>query len=1525
MFSDYVKALLSYKKDDNVMSARTLQVLEKEIREDLIEAFELGEPIICENADLYDSSSSFVDFLFRLLNLTPPKRQANGDVRIDKLLDIEIAINTLKDKSEDLLNRVDQTYKANEFKFLDQNQKLASNLEGLGKIVEEFNSHFETFKELLNRQKMKFDEYQNYMDKLKSNSDSSVVVEECKNNYALSDCEGTIEKLEFNRQDLSLNLTKYEKQLSTLRDDNINLINDIQNCRENINLKQIENTNLTKKLNECKNLVRELEHKNVKLSMLLETENNVYQQLRQCLNDDDESSKSQKMDIDNLKKEIEIQANLTSDREGGKETLEELLNLKQREIDNLKRDLETQTNRTLDCEGEMEKLEELSDLKQREIEQLKYKLEETKNELALNSSNVKTLNDLIELQKISINDLKEEISIQKSSLPKTHEQEIERLKLSIEKCLSSKKQQESEIEQLKNKLKETEDELALNSSNVQTFKELNKFQISKIDNLEMQISNQKNLALKNNNQEIVKQNLLKCETKKAKYKTELTSKEKEIAEQNIQLKELQENLNKSKLENKQLVDQNNDFNLKIIKLENDLRDLQHSIYKEKISYQQDISNYKTQIQDLIYENKISGMIKNTSNDGDLENKFQQENALLVKAIDDIKSEKTTLSRQIDELKVSNKTYQSVVDYLNSLINAIKKHVSNKKFFYGLKHDHISNELKSDKNYVLQESNESPNWLHEWINLDFEVHCLSLEFREMFTRMYPQNYKNLNVVKEKLELLKSNFQIDDFENLDQIIVCQPFKDKLIAIFQEFDPSLSKPTKIKREHRESDNFITVKTEDQNLSGSSGVRNKSDEDFLKEVHDSISKIYKQHKEMFDLLKYMQDFDIENLNQYKENFKIILLNLHSTHDSRYHYEILIGYIEKYLKYVQKYINTDKLFSKCKDILQKYDPSVNLKPGAENLSFIMNQDFGLKNEPESDEEDLFDVSQTIEKELQWLDSVDRALMEIYDINDKVLCFTDAINNSEESIEECKLKLNENFQFDNSFKKIIDVYLKYNSLSEKLSSEIYALKTTFNSQEIKYDTETNEIFLSIPILKYFEEKNKKYNTLSKNINDEVQIIKKDLNIHEIVYNIDTDELNLSIPILNYQNKLKKKLRKATLVNKHVKKRIENEERKRKKLTDYTNRIKTSNKKCAKYNQFKNRLNEILDLKSRISFNRWPEMVSRIILDKISRITALEGNIKGIEEAIEEFKNNPIYQIEYPAEADGGSRRESMFKDINITNFLEEFEKVFLNMINRRVEIENEKKTIITACQTFVSRIFKYQTGLPPLENLDCTICFEPYETDTSYVKLECSDMHNFCYNCLDKLIVSSENPLSCPLCRNFVFPDMKYIIEKNHMGNIKKRRRSNTDELEKQFEEELNDKDKKIKKLQITVERLEEEKLNLMSNDKNETFFPTTSSDVNNKIFEVAYILSLMYGSLYKQFYDNTKSEMSKEINSEALRNILELEKHIDRSKKNALHVFFDFFMRHAKIITGQDLQILRQYEISEYINEITKNLELTI
>lgn len=73
----------SARERDNVLTMNLIHSLKRDIRNDVVDAFVRAGPLIDKHMELYDTSKSFLDFLFKLCQIQPLEHRANyDDVRI---------------------------------------------------------------------------------------------------------------------------------------------------------------------------------------------------------------------------------------------------------------------------------------------------------------------------------------------------------------------------------------------------------------------------------------------------------------------------------------------------------------------------------------------------------------------------------------------------------------------------------------------------------------------------------------------------------------------------------------------------------------------------------------------------------------------------------------------------------------------------------------------------------------------------------------------------------------------------------------------------------------------------------------------------------------------------------------------------------------------------------------------------------------------------------------------------------------------------------------------------------------------------------------------------------------------------------------------------------------------------------------------------------------------------------------------------------------------------------------------------
>lgn len=134
MFKELVKSMLKYKRDNSILSLQLTDNLRKNIQEDLVSAYELSYPIVLQNAQIFEKSSSFLDFLLHVLNITM-QYDTHDDYWEDKndYLDqklknknIEDELKQLKEKNDNLSKRLNIENDIQLKEYLDKIQILKS-------------------------------------------------------------------------------------------------------------------------------------------------------------------------------------------------------------------------------------------------------------------------------------------------------------------------------------------------------------------------------------------------------------------------------------------------------------------------------------------------------------------------------------------------------------------------------------------------------------------------------------------------------------------------------------------------------------------------------------------------------------------------------------------------------------------------------------------------------------------------------------------------------------------------------------------------------------------------------------------------------------------------------------------------------------------------------------------------------------------------------------------------------------------------------------------------------------------------------------------------------------------------------------------------------------------------------------------------------------------------------------------------------------------------------------------------------
>lgn len=268
MFKDYLKAWSNYRNDRNVMSLRTLTTLKAEIQQDLIGAFEMGESVIENNPELYDTSTSFVDFLFRLLDVTPPKQSYERKIPSHSMEEVEETPQSERDKLDRLqgrldvlIERVDNVTRESETFHTHEQTVLKESLGQLGNIVFEFNTHFKQLEDLTK-------EYKNRLQQIQQPEHSAIVpntsgVEALpfSSSAVILASSSTPAENEVTEYDVQMKETEENLKIQLRECENLKSVTEEENqqCNDQIETQKLEIQKLTEELHETKRNIEEME------------------------------------------------------------------------------------------------------------------------------------------------------------------------------------------------------------------------------------------------------------------------------------------------------------------------------------------------------------------------------------------------------------------------------------------------------------------------------------------------------------------------------------------------------------------------------------------------------------------------------------------------------------------------------------------------------------------------------------------------------------------------------------------------------------------------------------------------------------------------------------------------------------------------------------------------------------------------------------------------------------------------------------------------------------------------------------------------------------------------------------------------------------------------------------------------------------------------------------------------------------------------------------------------------------------
>lgn len=156
-----VRAILEFKRNKDTSQLQLIEIYKKQIKNDVIAAFEMSQSLIQENITLFSNSPSFLTFLFQLINVDDLSFKAtksplkNSDERVketnESILDqLQNECKDLKKKNAELLQNIEQINNANN----SVTNKIHEELEALNKqisLLKEKNSNIEKERNQLNQ------------------------------------------------------------------------------------------------------------------------------------------------------------------------------------------------------------------------------------------------------------------------------------------------------------------------------------------------------------------------------------------------------------------------------------------------------------------------------------------------------------------------------------------------------------------------------------------------------------------------------------------------------------------------------------------------------------------------------------------------------------------------------------------------------------------------------------------------------------------------------------------------------------------------------------------------------------------------------------------------------------------------------------------------------------------------------------------------------------------------------------------------------------------------------------------------------------------------------------------------------------------------------------------------------------------------------------------------------------------------------------------------------------------------------
>lgn len=906
-------------------------------------------------------------------------------------------------------------------------------------------------------------------------------------------------------------------------------------------------------------------------------------------------------------------------------------------------------------------------------------------------------------------------------------------------------------------------------------------------------------------------------------------------------------------------------------LKNEIRTLQNNIYQKDETINQ-LQN-EIGLKNLKFENEMSVLKAehHSADAGEFTESLRNINEKLRTELEQLKTENgklnfnyESLQRKLTDVQSSwekrereNRNLSNEMDTMRQEIFAKERIISE-----------LNNLLTTIKNYVdgsgiKMESLQSPDWINKWIENDKHYHRYVDALQKMLKKLFPhaiiEDFTHNNIITEE----KVNSNIKTYETLiESQSQTNVFLSSQVALlkaelekFQMFNSSVDDFMKTKRHtfDRESNQIERSRRErsrSPNRPLSSQQKTDTDDvEFIDlsgsqiqnmdDVKESIQKIYEEHEEMTNFMnimlkQYQNTLDYQTeIRDYQNN---IQQKIETGTDSQYYLNNIVAILDLHLNNLETIANLNTKYGKCSSILCSFTPHENtIKTDQDEITT---------------ENDQMDQTQAF---LQNLVNDHSEILWFINLFEKYT--TEDLITNRKNINDIRRENNE--ERVNLYLKIIDNYLKYEILVKKLTDEINAINNIYTLQGLIYDSETQNLVLSEPIITEIARLRSESEQRLTEINDTL------------------------LPKI-----------------KSCKKRI--------------GTLKKRNLELNKYRTFFLRVKKDLHLKdpTLIKQKEYQNVINKIF-DMINIYNQIESQVGKLRQELPHLKN------------------------LSVNNFTQTFENIYQSL--KQTDVSSIQKLYAK----YILKILSFQQNLPILNfSTVCVSCKNTIDIGSQPYRFGCHENHIFHNSCLEIIL---ETNLTCPECQVELFPDMNYFESTKKRSMVSSPNKRGRYEYMQEFEDELAEKDEMIKELKFQVEYCKE-KLNYQDDSatfsKELTDFEVSGDDrsaaiqqratesVNQKWINIIYLLSVMYYEIYKDSRTERKL-LVKDKEDEIIENLQNLQQRVIRAQFenfNILSILFDFFVKHAQIITNRPIDLLENADTvfkseKEVVDYIISNL----